>query len=80
MTQVLTERLNRRAQQLNDAQAEKALAFIEFLLAQERLEKERYEWHTALQKKPLHVSGIMSRMPFMTIGGSYVVYQIPTNP
>ena len=50
MTQVLTERLTKRAQQLNDAQAEKALAFIEFLLAQERFEKERYEWHTASEE------------------------------
>lgn len=50
MTQVLTERLTKRAQQLDDAQAEKALAFIEFLLAQERFEKERYEWHMASEE------------------------------
>jgi hypothetical protein len=50
MTQILTERLTKRAQQLDDAQAEKALAFIEFLLAQERFEKKRYEWHIASQE------------------------------
>ncbi len=50
MTQVIAERLTRRAQQLEDAQAEKALAFIEFFWAQDRFEKERYEWHIASEK------------------------------
>jgi len=47
MTQILTERLTVRAQQLDDKQAEKVLTFIEFLLAEEMLEKERCEWQNA---------------------------------
>jgi hypothetical protein len=50
MTQIIAERLTKRVQQLNDAQAEKVLAFIEFVLAQARLEEERYEWHTASEE------------------------------
>lgn len=50
MTQISAERLTRRAQQLDDTQAEKVLAFIEFVLAQARLEKERHEWHLASEE------------------------------
>ncbi len=50
MTKVLTERLASRAQQLDDVQAEKVLTFIEFLLAQKTLEKERREWQTASEE------------------------------
>jgi hypothetical protein len=54
MTQIIAERLTKRVQQLDDAQAEKVLAFIEFVLAQARLE-ERYEWHTASEEAFAHV-------------------------
>jgi len=47
MTQIVAERLTKRVQQLNDAQAENVLAFVEFVLAQARLKEERHEWHTA---------------------------------
>ena len=50
MTKVLSERLNQCAQQLSDVQAEKALAFIEFLLSQERFEEERRDWQNASEQ------------------------------
>lgn len=50
MTAILANRLHQRTALLDDAQAEKALAFVEFLLAHERLEKERFEWHQASEE------------------------------
>lgn len=50
MTQIIAERLTKRAQQLNDAQAEKVLAFLEFVLAQARLDEERQDWHMASEE------------------------------
>jgi len=50
MTQIIAERLTKRAQQLDDPQAEKVLAFLEFVLAQARLEEERQDWHMASQE------------------------------
>jgi len=47
---IIANRLQQRAALLDDAQAEKALAFIDFLLARERLEKERREWHEASEE------------------------------
>jgi hypothetical protein len=35
---------------LNDAQAENVLAFVEFMLAQAKLEEERRAWHTASEE------------------------------
>jgi hypothetical protein len=50
MTQIIAERLTEHVQQLDDAQAEKVLAFLEFVLAQIKLEKERREWQTASEQ------------------------------
>ena len=50
MTQIVAERLTKRVQLLNDAQAENVLAFVEFMLAQEKLGEERRAWHTASEE------------------------------
>ena len=50
MTQIIAERLTQRVQQLDDDQAKKVLAFIEFVLSQARFEEERREWHVASEE------------------------------
>jgi len=50
MTQIVAERIPKRVQQLNDAQAENVLAFIEFVLAQAKSEEKRREWQAASEQ------------------------------
>lgn len=50
MTQIIADRLTQRVQRLDDEQAQKVLAFIEFVLSQARFEEERHEWHVASEE------------------------------
>lgn len=50
MTRIIAERLTKRVQQLNDVQAENVLAFVEFVLAQAKVEDQCRVWHTASEE------------------------------